>query len=519
MDCIIAVHFCTEATETGHSQIALSPSFFGQAFKRQRSEPIKRLLFIMLTTGTMALAAGKTEVPADRLHDKIRGGLLGHILGDLNGLEHEMKYIAEPGNVVHYVPALPDGAWTDDDTDVEWVYIVEMERSRTLLIPPARIAELWKRHINRRIWCSHLFLRQLLDIGLQPPVTGSVVINPWAEFNLSAQFVSESWGLISPGMPQTAARIGTHYTHVSIDGEPIQATQLFTAMIATAFVTSDINKILGAGLAAIDPASEMYRLILDVRQWHKQYPDDWRITRRLLKEKYAVHGGVDMRDRNGIKLNGGSVVAAMLYGQGNWVETVRHAFNFGWDADNNAATAGCIVGVIKGWEWMMNQGWNIKDIFRNTSRDSMPSDETITRFGDRLITVAEQNIAEHGGTKTTVNGRTVYSIRTEDPANIERLSDPQKQFAGLRASLKPEIEESIAHRASTQRQARASYLAICLDLAQELMQRYPEGWTQAIAALSSFPKLMQVIFYQSAIPAGETIRQKALAAGLKKPDN
>ena len=92
---------------------------------------------------------------------------MGQILGDLNGLRHEMKYIAEPGNVERYVPSLADGAWTDDDTDIEWIYILEMERSGTLLLPPGRMAELWRRHINRRIWCSHLYLRQLLDIGIE----------------------------------------------------------------------------------------------------------------------------------------------------------------------------------------------------------------------------------------------------------------------------------------------------------------------------------------------------------------
>jgi ADP-ribosylglycohydrolase len=478
---------------------------------------MKRILSFVLSAGMLAFAAGKVEVPADRLQDQIRGGLLGHIVGDLNGLKHEMKYIAEPGSVESYVPALPDGAWTDDDTDVEWVYILDMQRSHTLLLPPQRIAELWKRHINRKIWCSHLYLRQLLDIGIEPPLTGSVHLNPWADFNLSAQFVSESWGLISPGMPQTAGRIGTHYTHVSVDGEPIQSTQLFTAMIATAFLTSDIDKILDAGVAAMDPASEMHRLVLDVRRWHKQNANDWRTTRRLLKEKYALYGGMDMRDRNGVKLNGGSTVAALLYGKGDWVETVRHAFNFGWDADNNAATSGAIVGVIKGYKWMSAQGWNIKDLFRNTSRDDMPDDETITKFGDRLIALTDMVISEHGGAKATVGGKIVYTIKTEDAANIERLADPRKQFASMQANLKPAIEAGIAHGTSSGPQARAAYLAICLDLAPELKQQYPDGWATAVNALAGYSKLMQVIFFASDIPAGQRIREKAVAAGVRAP--
>ena len=88
------------------------------------------------------------------------------MLGDLNGLKHEMKYIAEPGNVQAYVPALPEGAWTDDDTDFEWVYLTEMQRTGLLVIPYARIATLWKEHINRQIWCANEYARQLMDLGI-----------------------------------------------------------------------------------------------------------------------------------------------------------------------------------------------------------------------------------------------------------------------------------------------------------------------------------------------------------------
>ena len=102
-------------------------------------------------------------VSADRLEDQIHGGMLGQILGNLNGLPHEMKYIGEPGNVERYVPALPEGARTDDDTDLEWVYITEMQKSGRLYVPEERIVELWKAHVNRGIWCANLYSRKLMD--------------------------------------------------------------------------------------------------------------------------------------------------------------------------------------------------------------------------------------------------------------------------------------------------------------------------------------------------------------------
>ena len=91
----------------------------------------------------------------------------------------------------------------------------------------------------------------------------------------------------------------------------------------------------------MDSASVLNEIVGDVRAWQRQHPDDWRATRLRLKEKYSLHDGA-MRDKNGYELNSASIVASLLYGRGDFVETLRLAFNFGWDADCNAATAGTI---------------------------------------------------------------------------------------------------------------------------------------------------------------------------------
>ncbi len=482
---------------------------------------MNRRTFLALTAAMPALPAKPskplTEMRADVLEDKIRGGFLGQLIGDLNGLKHEMKYIQEPGNVEQYTPALVDGGWTDDDTDVEWPYILEMQRSGNLMVPYQRIATLWKDHINRRIWCSHLYLRQLLDLGIDPPLTGMLALNPWADFNLSGQFVAESWGLISPGMPQTASRIGVHYTHVSIEGEAIQSTQMMDAMIATAFLTSDMEKVLDAGAATLDPSSVMSQIMTDVRRWHKENPKDWRVTRKVTKDKYSKFGGDDIRDRNGVWLNGASTISALLYGDGDFTQTLRSAFNFGWDADNNAAASGAILGIMKGNKTLMAQGWNIHDRFHNTSRDNMPTGETITSFGDRLIALARLNIKQSGGEFRTEGGQPIYRLPVEKPANIETLNDGVRAYAGLQANLKTEAANAVLKGRTSQEQARGAYLAICLDLAPETMSKHPEEWRRAVTALNGYSNVLQALFYESPIPAARQLCEKAVAVGVTKP--
>jgi hypothetical protein len=99
---------------------------------------------------------------------------------------------------------------------------------------------------------------------------------------------------------------------------------------------------------------------------------------------------------------------------------------------------------------------------------------------------------------------------------VERLSDPAKQRADLRAKLMPEIDAAIARGNEAKDLARVAYLAICLDEAPALKQKYPERWSKAVQALAGYPKVVHGIFYNAA-GSFNPIPAKAVAAGLAKP--
>jgi hypothetical protein len=458
-------------------------------------------------------------IPRDVIVDKIRGGMLGQMLGNLNGLPHELEYFDEPGNVTNYVPSLPDGAWTDDDTDFEWVYVVEMQKSRRVLLTHEEIFSFWKERINKRIWCSNLYARCLMDLGIRPPFTGNGILNPWANFNISGQFLSETFGLIAPAMPQTAARIGLNYTTVAIGNEPAQSTQLFTAMVSTAFVEKDINRILDAGIAALDERSLLRKVVSDVRQWHRTHPQDWRETRRLLKEKYIVENG-NIRATNGFELNTGSIIAALLYGEGDFSESLKHAFNFGWDADCNAATVGTIVGVIHGYKKMMNKNdpyqpnWNIVDRYRNVTRDNMPMDETITSFADRVVDLFEVVNLENGGKVVVQENIPGYLIPVEKPRPIRTMDPISVQRDALVNELESVMIEDLTS-GDRERMARSAYIAVCLDQHETLKKRFPRQWKESMYHLSGYWRVMYNIFatghnFQDL----QNLRAKFKAAGI-----
>lgn len=155
--------------------------------------------FLFLLLIVPAARTQAKEIAADELRNKIRGAVIGQFFGNLNGLEHEFKYNEEPGNVADYLPDLSDGARTDDDTDIEFPYIYNMKQSGKIMLPYSQVREIWITSINDRIWCSNRYARKMMALGIHPPHTGRIALNPWADFNISGQFLCESFGIISPG--------------------------------------------------------------------------------------------------------------------------------------------------------------------------------------------------------------------------------------------------------------------------------------------------------------------------------
>ena len=418
------------------------------------------------------------DVTSEYIRDKINGGIIGQFFGNLNGLIHENKYTDEPGNVEEYIPDLSEGAFTDDDTDIEFVYIYHMLEENQYLLPYDRISELWKEHLNDGVYCSNSYARNLMNLDILPPTTGYIAFNPWAVFNISGQFLCEQFALISPGMPQTAAKIGTHYTHVAVDGEPIQTTQLFTAMISTAFFEDDFMKIINAGLKAVDPDSEIHEIVSNVISWYKLYPNDWRKTRLEIKENYWTGEYVGEGGSNGYRTITAATIAAILYGEGDFVEAVRYAFNFGWDADNISAMVGTIMGTIKGEKWLRSQGWKIKDEYRNTRRPGLPTDLTITQFAELHYQLAKKVILHNGGEEITINNQEGYRIALQEPKNIENLPRPLNRLNSIRTEWWPKITKDL--NGNSVDRARAVYASICLDLVEQAYQNQPDKWLKAL---------------------------------------
>ena len=70
------------------------------------------IAFFLIISGCCKTYQSKQDyyqITHDDLENKIQGGLLGQIFGNLNGLPYEFKFFNEPGGVKEYFPPLPVG--------------------------------------------------------------------------------------------------------------------------------------------------------------------------------------------------------------------------------------------------------------------------------------------------------------------------------------------------------------------------------------------------------------------------
>ena len=161
--------------------------------------------------------------------------------------------------------------------------------------------------------------------------------------------------------------------------------------------------------------------------------------------------------------------------------------------------------------------WQIVDRYKNTVRDNMPMDETMTSFADRIIELFELVNEENGGAKKLVNNVMVYQIPSEIPAPVMMLSSVEEQKQLLLNNFEKQIIQDIVSSDREER-ARAAYLAVCLDMSGSLARSHPKQWKAACNDLSGYWKIMENIFhFSSDSESGRLLGKKFEESGFRIP--
>lgn len=261
------------------------------------------------------------------------------------------------GDIRGYVKHYRNFAADDDVNGPVYFLRALQDNGLTLPITAQAVGEAWLNYAREGIglywWggegistehTAYLNLKR----GIPAPQSGSIAQNGivLAE-QIGGQIFIDTWGLICPGDPHTAATLATTAASVSHDGNGLYGAAFIAGCIAAAFEAKSIDEILEAGLAEIPQDSTYAAVVRSVREFHRAHPEDFRLCMKHLQDNwgYDRYPGVCH-----IIPNAGVCVLAMLYGQGDFARTIEIASMCGWDTDCNAGNVGTILGVFRGLE-------------------------------------------------------------------------------------------------------------------------------------------------------------------------
>ena len=330
------------------------------------------------------------------LKDKINGCWEGKNMGGVLGAPFEMyRGLVD---VDFYTQDLSKGVPPNDDLDLQLIWLNACEKWGKA-IDADILAEYWLCYETGN--CSEYGIaKQNLTWGLKPPFSG-VVGNHFKDSN-GAFIRSEIWACLFPGNPDQAVRYAYEDAIVDHTGEGVYAQTFCAALESAAFFESDVNVLIDIGLSYLPKDCAVYSAICMVREMYNEGKTVEEIRTKLLTD-YPSYFGIfrshpweveeqfPLGDNLGFDapVQLGIVTAALLFGQGDFEKTIITAVHCGEDADCTAATAGAIIGLIKGEsglpdKWKKPLGHKIETMFINKTL-CLPIPATTDELTERVI--------------------------------------------------------------------------------------------------------------------------------------
>lgn len=393
---------------------------------------MKRIILFLALLPTIVFAKNTKTISMDELHDKIAGAWLGQMIGNFYGLPFENKFIEQHGSdsdwPYGYTKNLDrlertGGAFSDDDTDFEYIYLLQMEKFGC---EPtyAQLREGWMHHVRDRVWLANRAALGLMHHGFTPPFTGKKMLNPhW--YQIDPQLINEIWAYTAPGMVVYAAQKSDWAARITSDDWAIDPTVHYGAMYADAFFEKNIEKLVLNALKQLSTGSRYAETVQEMVNLYKKYPNDWKKARQEMSKKYYEYEEAMTKTIWNANLNGACGILSLLYGKGDFQLTMDLGCAMGFDADNQTATIGGLLGVIYGANALPKNllcpidGWEkpFNDKYINVTRHEMP-DALISDMIDRTVIQAERVVLMNGGKKTFRNGKESLIINTEAKFNV-----------------------------------------------------------------------------------------------------
>ena len=403
---------------------------------------------LVLVVVSSAASAQTRSIPLSELHDRIAGGWAGQMIGVSFGAPTEFRSRQKiiEGDLPKWTPDMVKEALDQDDLYVDMTFAQVLD-DKGLKATTADFGDMF-RNAKYRLWHANLAARRALKRDIPASLSGTPKYNAHAN-DIDFQIESDFIGLMAPGMPQASNSIADRAGRVMNSGDGLYGGMFVSCMYAAAFFeTKDVRLVVESGVGCLPAASPYAKVVRDVLEWSKQYPDDWRKVWHLINDKWdgrePCPDGALKPFNIDAKLNGAYVVLGLLYGQRDFTKTIEVATRARQDSDCNPASAAGILGVMLGYN-AIPEIWKggipaLAD--KKFNFTNFTFNEIVESTQKRAVALAVANGGRVRGEMLEVRVQSPKPAKLEiwddygSPAERVPVSDPRWTFTGVWTDVK-----------------------------------------------------------------------------------
>ena len=254
---------------------------------------------------------------------------------DLSDVGHVIKQLAYPRDFNRMPP--------DDDTNYMLIAYEVLKRNGRDFTS-SDVAEVWLSTQTKHPYCTAERVAYInLINGYAPPKSGEYK-NAYREW-IGAQIRADFYGYINPGDPEAAAEMAYRDARISHVKNGIYGSMWVAAMIAEAYVTDDMKRIIQIGLSQIPSSSRLHKAVTNIIEMHEKgvSAEDCISDIRTRWDEFTAYDWCHTIS------NAEIVTAALLYGIKDYGKSICLAVGACFDTDCNGATVGSVVGTAIGY--------------------------------------------------------------------------------------------------------------------------------------------------------------------------
>ena len=376
------------------------------------------------TTTTVNTVVGPTVTPYDgtltdaELRDKILGGWIGQMAGVAFFAKSEFGWAGRmmtQERLIKLYQEWNDGivsindAFDQDDTYVEIPFMDAMKENGAFC-DIKYMAEKFKAS-EFALWHANKAGRDNLRAGLEAPESGHFLYNQHCD-DIDWQIECDFLGMMYPGFVNASAVRSYEIGHIMNYGDGVYGGVFVTAMHSAAFTADSVTEIVNAGLSVI-PDNTTFKEAMNVVVNSYEAGDTWQQCWQKLENKYGtVDKCPEMSTKAyniDAKLNAAYILVGLLWGEGDFEQTMVISGMCGQDSDCNPSSAASILGNFYGASQIPDRWKTGLDYNRDFSATKYNLNEVVDLNFDLMKQVLQNNGATYADGVWTLKKDTAYS--------------------------------------------------------------------------------------------------------------